>query len=163
MKIKRILFLINSLWELARFLLLFLALGTAFRLTLLADRGAVYWLILLGSAQLLLPAALLLLYLDPLVFAGLLNLVRLGKFLGILSGVLFVFFSPSSAAPGAGSRGVFPFPPHALVVGVVLLDMIVLFLLFLWSPDPVPQPPRNSLQGQPLPEHRETPIEAPPD
>ena len=141
MKIKRILLLINSLWELARFLLLFLALGFAFRTTMLTDRSAVYWLILLGTGQLLLPAALVLLYLDPVRFAALLNLVRLGKFLGILAGLLLVFLSPFGAnlrlpgAVGISSALV----PYTMAIGISIVDLIFLFLLFLWGsapPDP---------------------------
>jgi hypothetical protein len=152
MKIKRILFLINSLWELARFLLLFLGLGIAFRLMLLADRSAIYWLILLGSGQLVLPAALVMLYIDPLRFGSLLNLARLGKFLGILSSLLLIFLSPLSVDLGlvGGLGASFAAVPYSMVIGVTIVDLVFLFLLFLWN-------------GTKLPEHRETPLDAPSD
>ena len=162
MKIKRILFLINSLWELARFFILFLGLGIAFRLTLLAERSAVYWLILLGSGQLVLPAALVMLYLDPLRFDSLLNLARLGKFLGILAGLLLIFLSPLGVDLGlAGGIGTsFATVPYSLVIGVTIVDLVFLFLLFLWNGSKLPELPGGT---EHLPEHRETPLEAPPD
>ena len=135
MKIKRILLLINSLWELARFLLLFLALSFAFRSALLADRSTIYWLILLGSGQLVLPAGMVMLYLDPSRFAPLLNLVRLGKFLGILAGLLLLFLSPFGAALrfSAGLGLPSALVPYTIVVGASIVDLVFLFLLFLWG------------------------------
>jgi len=154
MKIKRILLLINSLWELARFFLLFLAMGVAFRLTLLRDSAAIYWLILLGSGQLLLPAALLMLYLDPLRFAVLLNLVRLGKFLGILAGLLLVFLSPFGAGlrlPG-GLGLTSTLVPYTIVIAMSIVDLVFLFLLFLWNspaPDLRQDQPETRSQNRP--------------
>jgi hypothetical protein len=161
MKIKRFLFLINSLWELARLFLLFAALVIAFRRPLLEDRGAVYWLVLLGSAQLILPAALVLLYLDPVRFAPLLNLVRLGKFLGILAALMLVFLVPLGAGvlPGGAVPVPFAVVPFTIVVGVTIADLVFLFLLFLWTSG-VPQ--ELGEEAGELPERRETPIEPPP-
>jgi len=155
MKIKRILFLINSLWELARVFLLFAALAIAFRRTLLEDRASVYWLVLLGSGQLVLPAALVMLYFDPARFAALLNVVRLGKFLGILAALLLVFLLPLSS--GLLPAGILPVPfaviPFSVVIGVTIVDLIFLFLLFLWT-DARPDP-------EVLPEYREIPVDPP--
>ncbi|MBN1836069.1 MAG: hypothetical protein JW820_09485 [Spirochaetales bacterium] len=138
MKIKRFFLLINSLWELARLVLLFLAVGVTLRLTLLTDRSAIYWLVLLGSGQLLLPAALILLYLDPVRFAVLLNLVRLGKFLGLLAGLMLVFLSPLRTdlqlAVGLGLSS--SLLSYTTVIGISIVDLIFLFLLFLWSVPP---------------------------
>jgi hypothetical protein len=152
MKIKRFLFLINSLWELARLFLLFAALTIAFRRPLLEDRSAVYWLVLLGSAQLLLPAALLLLYLDPARFDSLLNLVRLGKFLGILAALMLVFLVPLTAGviPGGAMPLPFAVVPFTMVVGITIADLVFLFLLFLWSGG-VPQAPAEGPGELPQP------------
>jgi hypothetical protein len=143
MRIKRILFLINSLWELARFLALFLALAVTFRPVLLSDPAAVYWLILLASGQLLLPAAMVLLYLDPGRFAALLNLVRLGKFLGILAGLMLVFVSPfRTVLRFAGGFGLpSALVPYTVVIAVLIVDLIFVLLLFLWTAQTPPGDP----------------------
>ena len=162
MKIKRILFLINCLWELARVFLLFTALALAFRRTLLEDRAFVYWLVLLGSGQLVLPAALVILYLDPARFAPLLNLVRLGKFLGILASLLLVFLLPLSSGLFPASALPVPFAvvPFSIVIGMTIVDLLFLFLLFLWNG--APQQPEKPAPDT-LPDLRENQISAPED
>jgi hypothetical protein len=162
MKIKRILFLINSLWELARVFLLFAALAVALRRTLLEVQSSVYWLVLLGSGQLVLPAALVMLYLDPTRFAALLNLVRLGKFLGILAALLLVFLLPLSSGllPPVGLPVPFAALPFSIVVGMTIVDLVFLFLLFLWTgtgTDPGESEPNL------LADHRETIVRPPED
>ena len=59
MKIRRIFFLLNSIWELVRFLFLFLAVWGTFRQVLETDSQAIFWLILFGNGGLLVAAALL--------------------------------------------------------------------------------------------------------
>ncbi len=85
MKIRRIFFLLNSIWELVRFLFLFLAVWITFQQVLKTDSQAIFWLMLFGNGGLLVAAALLFLYVDPPRFRALLNLVRLGKSLGLFS------------------------------------------------------------------------------
>jgi hypothetical protein len=139
MKIRRISFLINSLWELVRFLLLFAALGVSLGYSLIGDPQTVYWLVLLGSGQLLLPAVLFFLYLDPERFAGLLNVARLGKFLGILAALLLLFLGPLSSqirAVTGNAASASLLLPYTIVVAATIVDLIFLFLLFLHQPVP---------------------------
>ena len=134
MKLHRLFFLIAAVWELARFLCLFLAVWIVFRQILETNVQAVYWLLALGNGGLLPAAALLLLYMRPERFRNLLNLVRLGKILGLFSALLLVV----SAPVGTGLFISLRFLPYRIVPLSVLLvlsvvDLVLLFLLFSYQ------------------------------
>jgi hypothetical protein len=129
MKIKRILFLINSLWELLRFLLLFLAAVLVFRKTITAEAQAVRWLLVLAAPGLLLPAGFLFLYLDARRHVALLGVLRLGKLLALCAAVVLIVTAPFELlrrSLGLTSSGLIPL---AILVGTVAVDLALLFAL----------------------------------
>ena len=132
MKIHRLFFLVGSLWELLRFLLLFLALGITFRRELLIDTQAIFWLVLLGSANLLMPAGLLFLYLDPDRHRNLLNLIRMGKLLGLLSALLLILLEPIGTSLSGFALSFLPstIAPFSILLFISVSDLLFLFLLF---------------------------------
>lgn len=132
MKIRRIFFLLNSIWELVRFLFLFLAVWITFQPVLETDGQAVFWLMLFGNGGLLVAAALLFLYVDPPRFRAFLNLVRLGKGLGLFNALLLIFFEPFGTGLQSLSLSVPPYriAPFSILLFVVVADLIFLFLLF---------------------------------
>ncbi len=135
MKLKRVFFLISALWELVRFCLLFTALLLIFRLIVITNRQAIFWLLLFGSPQLLLPAGLLVLYTRPETHSALLNLMRLGKILAVFSALLLFVLEPLGLNLGfPGSLFSFLVTPLFILLGVVFVDIIFLFFLLSYSP-----------------------------
>jgi hypothetical protein len=134
MKINRIYLLINCLWEGLRFLLLFFALSITFQRLLLADPQAIFWLVLAVSGSLLLPAALLFLYLAPQRNLPLLKLVRLGKILGLVATLLLLFMEPFE--PGLSASPAVDLPialtPFSVVLAVTVVDLVFVFLLLAY-------------------------------
>lgn len=146
MTAKRAVFLIQSVWELLRFLALFAVLVVGFSAALLADRQAVLGLVLLGSSQLVLPAGLVFLFLDPGRFAPLASLIRLGKVLEVFSEVLLLAAQPFD---GGLQRLALPFIPDrfsglAILLTITLIDLVFLFLLFSFGPAAI----RSRAEGQ---------------
>jgi hypothetical protein len=161
MKIRRILFLITAFWELLRFCLLFLAVWIVFRRTLESNSQGIYWLLVLGNGGLLVAASLMFLYLDPPRFRVLLNLVRLGKILGLASALLLIILEPIGNGLRFLSVGFPPYriAPFFLLLVISVADLIFLFLLFSYHIGaPTPDPPvRRAEAKQPaLPDYRET-------
>ena len=150
MKIHRVLFLITAIWELLRFCAIFLAVWIIFRQILEINSQGIYWLLVLGNGGLLVTASLLFLYVDPRRFRVLLNLVRLGKILGLFSALLLIILEPI----GTGLRFLYmeflPYriAPFSLLLIVSVADLIFLFLLFSYQIEETPPSP-------PAPEKRE--------
>lgn len=133
MKIRRILFLINSLWELLRFLLLFLAVLLVLREALAANPQVARWLLVLAAPGLLLPAGYLFIYLDPRRSA-LLGLLQLGKVLAFCAAATLVLAAPFELLR-AGLR--LPWPaalPAAILAGTVAVDIALLLPLVARGP-----------------------------
>jgi hypothetical protein len=143
MKIHRVLFLITAIWELLRFCAIFLAVWIIFRQILETNSQGIYWLLVLGNGGLLVTASLLFLYVDPRRFRVLLNLVRLGKILGLFSALLLFILEPI----GTGLRFLYmeflPYriAPFSLLLIVSVADMIFLFLLFSYQIEETPPSP----------------------
>ncbi len=154
MKIHRIFFLLNGIWELLRFLLLFLALGITFQWTLVSDRQAIFWLVVLGNANLLMPAAALLLYIDARRFRVLLNLLRLGKLLGLFSSALLIILEPVSSGLRQLSLSFLPFAiaPLSILLLIAVIDLVFIFLLFSCRIEQN----ENEKQNSSLPDYRVT-------
>lgn len=169
MKIRRIFFLLNSIWELVRFLSLFLAVWITFQQVLETDRQAIFWLVLFGNGGLLVAAALLFLYVDPPRFRVLLNFVRLGKILGLFSALLLIILEPFGT--GLQSSLSLSFPPYRIAPLSILLliaaaDLIFLFLLFSYQieeSNPASPAEETKEENPPLPEYRETVVPKPSD
>jgi hypothetical protein len=166
MKIRRVFFLITAIWELLRFFAVFLAVWIVFRRVLETDNQGTYWLLVLGNGGLLVAAALLFLFVDPPRFRALLNLVRLGKILGLASALLLILLEPVGTNLRFLTIVVPPFriAPFSLLLFVSVADVIFLFLLFSYRIDnSVPAPPSENEDEQdpPLPEYRETIIPKP--
>jgi hypothetical protein len=141
MHLKRVFFLINALWELVRFLLLFTALMLTFHLVVITNRQAVFWLLVFGSPQLLLPAGLLVVYLQPGRQPALLNLLRLGKILAVFSSLLLFALEPLGLYLGLrGSLLSFLVTPLFILLAVLFIDVIFLFFLLSYSPGKESQP-----------------------
>jgi hypothetical protein len=168
MRIHRVIFLISAIWELLRFCAIFLAVWIIFRQILETNSQGIYWLLVLGNGGLLLAASLLLLYVDPLRFRVLLNLVRLGKILGLFSALLLIILEPIGTSLRFVSVGFLPYriAPFSLLLIVSVADLIFLFLLFSYqTEDTPPSPPERGKvergkpgQEPPLPKYRETVI-----
>jgi hypothetical protein len=161
MKIRRLFFLLNSIWELVRFLILFLAVWITFQQVLKIDSQAIFWLMLFGNSGLLVAAALLFLYVDPPRFRALLNLVRLGKGLGLFSALLLIILEPFGTGLQSLSLSFPPYriAPFSLLLIVVVADLIFLFLLFSYQiEESTPPSPAEKVKKEdpPLPEYRET-------
>jgi hypothetical protein len=143
MKIHRVLFLITAIWELLRFCAIFLAVWIIFRQILETNSQGIYWLLVLGNGGLLVTASLLFLYVDPRRFRVLLNLVRLGKILGLFSALLLIILEPI----GTGLRFLYmeflPYriAPFSLLLIVSVADLIFLFLLFSYQIEETPPSP----------------------
>jgi hypothetical protein len=163
MKIRRALFLITAIWELLRFCAVFLAVWIFFRRILETNNQGIYWLLVLGNGGLLVTASLLFLYVDPERFRVLLNLVRLGKILGLASAALLIILEPVGTGLRFLSTGFLPFQiaPFSILLVLSVADLIFLFLLFSYQIEKAP-PSRSSGEQQkqdpPLPEYRETVI-----
>ena len=112
MRIHRVLFLITAIWELLRFCAIFVAVWFIFRQILETNSQGVYWLLVLGNGGLLLAASLLLLYVDPARFRVLLNLVRLGKILGLFSALLLIILEPIGIGLRFVAVGFLPYRIH---------------------------------------------------
>ena len=161
MRIRRIFFLIAAIWELLRFCAIFLAVWIIFRQILETNRQGIYWLLVLGNGGLLVTASLLFLFVDPKGFRILLNLVRLGKLLGLFSALLLIILEPIGTGLRFLSTGFPPFriAPFSILLVLSVTDLIVLFLLFSYQIEKAsPSPPAVQQQEQepPLPEYRET-------
>ncbi len=132
MKIHRLFFLLGSLWELLRVLVRFLALGSTCRRERLIDTQAIFWLVLFGSANLLMPAGLLFLYLDPHNRRTLLNLMRMGKLLGLFSALLLILLEPIGTGLSGFPLNFLPYTiaPFSMLLFVAVSDLFFLFLLF---------------------------------
>jgi hypothetical protein len=163
MKIHRIFFLIAAIWDLLRFFAVFLAVWIFFRRTLETDNQGVYWLLVLGNGGLLITASLLFLYVDPQRFRVLLNLVRMGKILGVLSALLLIILEPVGTGLRFLSLGLLPYriAPFSLLLVILVVDLVFLFLLFSYQVEETsPSPPSETRpeKDPPLPDYRETMI-----
>jgi hypothetical protein len=163
MKIRRVFFLITAVWELLRFCAIFVAVWIIFRQVLETNRQGIYWLLVLGNGGLLMTASLLFLYMDPPRFRVLLNLVRLGKILGLFSALLLIILEPIGTGLRFLSAGFLPYriAPFSVLLVVSVMDMIFLFLLFSYQIENTPPSPpvdRQQEQEPSLPEYRETVI-----
>lgn len=133
MKIRRILFLINSLWELLRFLLLFLAVLLVLREALTANPQVARWLLVLAAPGLLLPAGYLFVYLDPRRSA-LLGLLHLGKVLAFCAAATLILAAPFELLR-SGLRLRWPAAlPAAILAGTVAVDVALLLPLVTREP-----------------------------
>jgi hypothetical protein len=114
-----------------------------FRQILETNSQGIYWLLVLGNGGLLVTASLLFLYMDPRHFRVLLNLVRLGKILGLFSALLLFILEPI----GTGLRFLYmeflPYriAPFSLLLIVSVADLIFLFLLFSYQIEETPPSP----------------------
>jgi len=90
---------------------------------------------LFGNGGLLAAAALLFLYVDPPRFRALLNLVRLGKTLGLFSALLLIILEPFAAGLQSLSLSSPPYriAPFSILLLVAVADLIFLFLLFSYQ------------------------------
>ena len=163
MKIRRIFFLITAIWDLLRFFAVFLAVWIVFRRTLETNNQGIYWLLILGNGGLLMSASLLFLYVDPERFRVLLNLVRLGKILGLFSALLLIILEPVGTGLRFLSLGFLPYriAPFSILLVASVVDLVFLFLLLSYQIEKTPPSPLSedqSEQDPTLPDYRETVI-----
>ncbi len=157
-------YIMQLVWEFVRFFGLFALLLFRFRPALLEDPAAVLWLVVLGSTQLLLPAALLFLLLDSARSPILLPFLRLGKILQLFPALLLLFALPVSR--GFPRLPLLPLPSRLSVLPFmalgVLIDLIFLFHLFSPPASPAsPAPPARS-PSPPAPPEPPSPLPRPP-
>ena len=142
MKIRRIFFLINSLWELARFLALFLAAVLALGEAAAANAQAPRWLLVLAAPGLALPAGFLFLYLEPRRHAALLGPLRLAKLLGLCASLMLLLASPFELLRGGLLRDVLGLGAPTLVPLLILAAVVVVDLALLLALLPSRRQPR---------------------
>ncbi len=135
MLVKKSIFVLAAIWEFIRFFLLFIALTTVYIQVILTDGQAIYWLILNGSSQLLLPAGLLLLFVNPDKFHHLLNLIKLGKILSLFSSGLLIAIEPFSIKHDLFKITFLPLQitPVSLLLAIIFFDLIFLFILLSYK------------------------------
>lgn len=129
--------LLGFLWEVLRFLLLFLAVSGRGGW---GSRPAVLWLILFGSGQLALPAGFLFLYVDGRKYRSLYGFLILGKLMTIFSALLLLLLEPVRSQVSSWIR--LPFltiAPLVLLWAVLFLDLLVLGILLSYRRRPSPQ------------------------
>ncbi len=152
MSIRRIVFLFNSAWELVRFVALFLLAAVQTEALLAASPRLPLWLLAAAAGQLLMPAALFFLFVDPRRNAALLNLARLGKGIGVFVEVILLVSEPFGALGERAFRGL---PAAAALLAVTFVDLIFLFFLLSYRGA---EPCGGERESERLPEHREADI-----
>ena len=155
MSIRRIAFLFNSAWELVRFVVMFLLAEAQTGVYQPVVARSALWLLAVAAGQLLMPAVLLFLYVDPRRYSPLLNLARLGKAVGIFVSLVLL---ATGALTFVQDAALFGIPAAAVLLAVTFLDLI--FLFFLVSYREV-EPPGTDQELQPSPDHRETDVTDP--
>jgi hypothetical protein len=105
---------------------------------------------------------------DPPRFRVLLNLVRLGKILGLFSALLLIILEPIGTGLRFVTVGFLPYriAPFSLLLIVSVADLIFLFLLFSYQREEKPPSspvnrqiePQEPEQEPSLPNYRETVI-----
>jgi len=119
--------LFAALWELVRFVLLFLLIVSLFVPRAGARSAAAYWLLFYGAGCLLMPAGMVLLLIDPARYAVVIHLVRLGKVLQAVPVVLMVLTGLAAGDVGLfGIDGLLPLAV-ATVVDLVFLGVLLSF------------------------------------
>ena len=119
-------FLVAAIWEIQRFMLLsvFLLAGEA----AVDGRKTVSWLLFYGAGSLVIPAGLTLIMLDSKKYAGLLNLMRLGKLLQFFPGLLLLGTEVLRVR-----RAGFDNLSVLVVLGVAVFDLIFLIILLSYK------------------------------
>ncbi len=125
MPVRHALVLAGSLWEIVRFFLVITLLAQVLGST---GQGAVPWLLLAGSGNLLVAAGGIMLSLFPGRYGELIGFLRLGKVLAVFSFVLLIV---SGAVEASTRIGLLRLGPFIVNRGVVLFAVLVLDLLFL--------------------------------
>ena len=90
MKKTRPVLLLAALWEILRFVLLFLVLISSPKSETSTDREFVFLMLLFGAGGLTLPAGFIALMLNPNKYRGVLNLLRLAKALQLFPALLIL-------------------------------------------------------------------------
>ena len=126
MKIRRILFLINSLWELLRFLALYLAAVLVARQAAAGNQPLLRWLLVLASPGLLLPVGFLFLYLNPFRHLALLGPLCLAKGLALVASVLLLLAAPFELLGGGPGLAPLEQTPLLVLAGTVAVDLVLL-------------------------------------
>jgi hypothetical protein len=150
MKETRFPLLLGFLWEVLRFLLLFLAVAGQGGW---GSRPAVLWLILFGSGQLALPAGLLFLYFDGQKYRSLYGFLVLGKLTTIFSALLLLLLEPVRNQVSSWIHlPLLSIAPLVLLWVVLFLDLLVLGILLSYRRKPSPQEaPRKTALSAPPP------------
>ncbi len=128
---KRKIFLAASIWELLRFFMLFITILVVNISIIRANRQSIFWLIILCSGSLIMPAGFLLFYYNEKKYGMLLNLLRLGKVLGLFSSLLLMLLEPMGPVLQVVKLVFLPFPitPVILLLFITFFDLIFLGLL----------------------------------
>lgn len=133
MKPKRLVFVLLSIWELIRFILVFIAAEMVFINIIKAQPASIFWLILLSCIQLVIPAASLFLFLNPGRYYSLLHILRLGKILGILPIIGIIIFSLPSFPVNIESNIFNKVKILQILLMAILFLVDLIFLLLLIS------------------------------
>jgi len=131
MKREKIFYCAGIFWEILRFLFFFLFITYIYLQPAIGGSSAVLWLLFLGSCQLLMPAGYTLLLFNSIKFHGVIQLLRIGKVLGLFPS-FFIFLDEFIF-----STDFFSFPLTTLSLlkksAILLLAISIFFdLIFLY-------------------------------
>lgn len=142
MKVRKIKLLTALIWEILRVFLLYIALVSIFFTTVNKDSTALYWLISLGSLQLLPFSGLIFVLFFEKKYIIVLKFVELSKILNMFSLILIVINTPLSillnpflAPYGPVMLTFLSFPLYHIYLVAVLFffDLIFLFILLSYK------------------------------
>ncbi len=157
---KKKILLSASIWELLRFLLLFITVLVVNISIIRANRQSIFWLIILCSGSLIMPAGFLLLYYNEIKYGILLNLLRLGKILGLFSSLLLILLEPIGPVLQVVKLVFLPFPitPVILLLFITFFDLIFLGLLLSYRMQKQEPEISRSENLDSLPDFKETQV-----
>ena len=146
MKTRKYSILVILIWEIVRLFLLYLVVVSVFHREIQADKQAMYWLLAIGSPQVIMFALLIFLFLDPFKFANYLNLLRVIKVLNIFTMFLVLInFQSNNITENLQlkviSFSVYVFP---LTLMILFLDLIFFALLISYR---IKQKKKNEFSG----------------
>ncbi len=132
---RRVVFLVGSLWEAARFFLVLLVVGLLIETASGTGPWLYPWLLFAASGSLLIAAGGFLIAAVPARIGGLIGILRLGKGLALFTFVLLVASGSLGAVAG---REVVAAGPYVLTAGPIAFAVFALDLLhfafLLWVP-----------------------------
>ena len=131
MKKGKTLFILGTVWELIRFFLLFIAIVSINLWVIYTVRQAIFWLLLFGAAQFLMPASFIFLWINPKKYHAFVDLLKIGKMVSIFASFLVILTESFGSRVYPVHFKYFPFTiSPIIIIGIIsLFDLILFFVL----------------------------------